>query len=112
MSFRFFPSSFVPHLKPVTISLLSKPMGNIHGAPPPRRGHRNGVVPPKPPPLDTITERPKGPRRPTSPDPESAESEGSGSPVEHQQQQQRKKVLKAQGNTLAKLLTSFKPRRD
>src|ERR1700733_14539417 len=109
MSFRAFPLSFVFILKPVFISLLSKPMGNIHGAPPPRRGHRNGVAPPKPPPLDTITERPKGPRRPTSPDAESAESEGSGSPVEQQQQQQRKKVQK-QGNTLAKLLTSCKPR--
>lgn len=89
---------------------LSKPMGNIHGGPPQRRGQRNGAAPPKSTPLDTITERPKGARRPTSPDAESAESEGSASPVEQQQHQQRKKIVKAQSNTLAKLL--FKTKRD
>lgn len=84
------------------------PMGHIHGVPP-RNAKRNGGAPPKPPALDTISERPKGLRRPTSPGGESGDSDGQTSPVEPPPNQQ-KKVQKAQINTLAKILTSFKKR--
>lgn len=86
------------------------PQGHIHGVPPPRRNKHSSPVPPQ---LATITERPKGSKlrgRPSSPGGESGESDGVGSPVE--QPQQQKKVQKAQVNALAKLLTSFKTKRD
>jgi hypothetical protein len=83
--------------------------GNIHGSPPPGRGgRRNGATPPRPPALDTVTERPKSARRATSPGDESAESDGSDTPVE----QPQRKAQKAQINTLAKILTSFKTKRE
>jgi len=86
-----------------------KPQGDIHGTAPRRNKHSTPIPPPQ---LATITERPKGSklRRPSSPGGESGESDVPGSPVE--QPQPQKKVQKGQINTLAKLLTSFKTKRD